>query len=170
MNLYIQKNFKEIRTKVRKVTKNHQNTDDLLNDLVLTLLEKPHEYQQDLLDKNKVQHWFTSAAHIQVNSATSPFFYKYKSFNMRTTPYEEWMPVEEEEDTIQKAEKVKMYISSRLETYNIYERTLATEHIMNQKSYSQISKEYNINRRFISETITPVKKDIFNKVKEKWNI
>jgi polyphosphate kinase 2 (PPK2 family) len=89
---------------------------------------------------------------------------------MRTTPYEEWMPVEEEEDTIQKAEKVKMYISSRLETYNIYERTLATEHIMNQKSYSQISKEYNINRRFISETITPVKKDIFNKVKEKWNI
>ena len=168
MNIYLQKNWKEITNKVRKVTKNHQNTDDLLNDLVVTLLDKPYDYQNDLLEKNKVQHWFTSAAHIQVNSKTSPFFYKYKSFNMRTTPYEEWMPVEEEENIVEKAEKVKMYISSQLETYNIYERTLATEHIMNQKSYSEISREYKINRRFISQTITPVKKEIFSKVKKKW--
>lgn len=168
MNEYLQKNWKEIANKVRKVTKNHQNTDDLLNDLVVTLLDKPYDYQNDLLEKNKVQHWFTSAAHIQINSATSPFFYKYKSFNMRTTPYEEWMPVVEEEDVVEKAEKVKMYISSRLQTYNVYTRTLATEHLLNNKSYSEISREYKINRRFVSETINPCKKEIFNEVKKKW--
>ena len=43
MNLYLQKNWKQIRNKVRKVTKNHQNTDDLINDLVVTLLDKPYE-------------------------------------------------------------------------------------------------------------------------------
>jgi len=169
MNKYITTHWLEIYKKVRKVTKNHQNTDDLMNDLVMTLLEKPSEYHDSLLENDKVQHWFTTSAHTQINSKTSPFFYKYKSFSMRTTSFEEWMPVEEEVDTIAMAEEIKGYISSQLQTYNIYERTLVIEHIMNGKSYSEIGREYNINRRFISETITPVKNKLFEKVKKKWN-
>ena len=37
MNQYLQENWKEIRRKVRAVTRGHQNTDDLLNDLVMVL-------------------------------------------------------------------------------------------------------------------------------------
>ena len=169
MNDYITKHWAEIYKKVRRVTKNHQNTDDLLNDLVMTLLEKPSEYQNNLLENDKVQHWIVSSAHTQMNSKTSPFFYKYKSFSMRTIPYEDWRPVEEDVDVVGTAEEIKGYISSRLETYNVYTRTLASEHILNNKSYSEISREYNINRRFISETITPVKNELFEKVKKKWN-
>jgi DNA-directed RNA polymerase specialized sigma24 family protein len=169
MNDYLLKNWKQIRTKVRKVTKNHQNTDDLLNDLALTLLEKPYEYQRDLLEKNKIQHWFTSAASLQFKSATSPFFYKYKSFVMRTNEFEEWRhPHEDEESDYE--EKVLEFIKSELELYTVYERTLMIEHLFNDKSYSEIGREYKINRRFISETITPVKNELFEKVKEKWNI
>ena len=168
MNEYLQKNWKSIRTKVRKVTKNHQNTDDLINDLVVTLLDKPYEYQRDLLEKNKVQHWFTSAASLQFKSATSPFFYKYKSFVMRTNSFEEWQHPQEEEDATME-EKVVEVIKSELELYNVYERTLVIEHLFNEKSYSEIGREYKINRRFISETITPVKNELFDKVKERWN-
>ena len=169
MNDYITKHWAEIYKKVRKVTKNHQNTDDLLNDLVMTLLEKPSEYHDSLLDNNKVQHWFTTAAHTQINSKTSPFFYKYKSFSMRTTSFEEWMPVEEEVDMIGMAEEIKEYISSQLQTYNVYIRTLATEHLLYNKSYSEISREYKINRRYVSETVNPCKNEIFKKIKERWN-
>ena len=98
MNDYLLKNWKQIRNKVRKVTKNHQNTDDLINDLVVTLLEKPYEYQQNLLDNNKVQHWFVSSASLQFKSATSPFFYKYKSFVMKTNTFEEWQHPQEQEE------------------------------------------------------------------------
>ena len=168
MNEYLQKNWKSIRTKVRKVTKNHQNTDDLINDLVVTLLDKPYEYQRDLLEKNKVQHWFTSAASLQFKSATSPFFYNYKSFVMRTNSFEEWQHPQEEEDAPME-EKVVEFIKSELELYNVYERTLVIEHLFNEKSYSEIGREYKINRRFISETITPVKNELFDKVKERWN-
>jgi len=73
MEKYLQLNYKTIRTKVLKVTKNHQNADDLLNDLIVNLLEKPRPYQEDLLNKNKVDHWFTSSAKIQFVSKTSPF-------------------------------------------------------------------------------------------------
>jgi len=166
MNLYLQENWKEIRRKVKAVTRGHQNTDDLLNDLVLVLLEKPQEYQMDLINKNKVQHWFTSSAQLQFKSATSPFWYKYKKFQSETCEVQEWLLADEiEEDTSQ---EIIDFIKKELDSYNIYERTLAIEHILGGQSYSEIGREYGINRKFISETITPVKEEIFMKVKEKW--
>jgi DNA-directed RNA polymerase specialized sigma24 family protein len=167
MNDYLQQNWKEIRKKVKAVTKGHQNTDDLLNDLVLVLLEKPIDYQMDLLTKNKIQHWFTSSAQIQFKSTTSPFWYKYKKFQSETCEVQEWLVADDiEEDT--KAEIVD-YIRKELDTYNVFERTLAIEHILGGQSYSEIGREYKINRKFISETITPVKEEIFAKVKKLWN-
>lgn len=167
MNDYLQENWKEIRKKVKAVTKGHQNTDDLLGDLVLVLLEKPIDYQMDLLIKNKIQHWFTAAAQIQFKSTTSPFWYKYKKFQNETCEIQEWLVADEnEEDT--KTEIID-YIRKELDTYNVFERTLAIEHILGGQSYSQIGREYSINRKFISETITPVKEEIFKKVKLKWD-
>jgi len=166
MNDYLQQNWKEIRKKVKAVTKGHQNTDDLLNDLVLVLLEKPIEYQMDLLTKNKIQHWFTSSAQIQFKSTTSPFWYKYKKFQSETCEVQEWLVADDiEEDT--KAEIVD-YIRKELDTYNVFERTLAIEHILGGQSYSEIGREYKINRKFISQTVTPVKEEIFEKVKKLW--
>jgi RNA polymerase sigma factor (sigma-70 family) len=166
MTEYISKNYKEIRRKVRAVTRGHHDADDLLNDLVLVLMEKPIEYQMDLLNKNKVDHWFVSSASIQFKSATSPFWYKYKKFQSETCEIQEWFLADEvQEDTKQ---EIIDYIKNELDSYNIYERTLAIEHILGGMSYSEIGREYGINRRFISETITPVKEEIFAKVKMKW--
>ena len=169
MTQYIQENYESLRTKVAKVTKNHPNTEDLFNDLVIYLLERPFEYQQDLLEKNKVDHWFTSSAKIQINSQTSPFYYKYKKFGRDTKELQVWEhPSDSTEDTYD-ISAIKKDISSQLNTYNVYERTLAREHIMEWKSYSEISREYKINRRYVSEMVTPVKKQIFNKVRKEWN-
>ena len=167
MNLYLQQNWKEIRAKVQKVTRGHQNTDDLLNDLVLVLLEKPTEYQMDLLVKNKVQHWFTSSAQLQFKSATSPFWYKYKKFQSETCELQEWFKFDDIEDDTK--EEIVDFIRKELDQYNIYERTLAIEHILGGQSYSEIGREYGINRKYISETVTPVKEEIFRKVRKLWN-
>ena len=167
MNLYLSQHWKEIRKKVQAVTRGHENTDDLLNDLVLVLLEKPIEYQMDLLNKNKVQHWFTSSASLQFKSSTSPFWYKYKKFLSETCEIQEWFLADEVEEDVQ--EEIISFIKNELDSYNIYERTLSIEHILGGLSYSEIGREYGINRRFISETITPVKEEIFAKVKKKWN-
>ena len=167
MNLYLQQHWKEIRKKVQAVTRGHKDTDDLLNDLVVVLLEKPIHYQMDLLEKNKVQHWFTASAQLQFKSATSPFWYKYKKFISETCELQEWFMADEVEEDIK--EQIIEFIKKELDTYNIYERTLAIEHILGGLSYSEIGREYGINRRFISETITPVKEEIFAKVRKLWN-
>ena len=169
MNLYLQANYKTIRTKVRKVTKNHQNSDDLLNDLIVALLEKPKHYQFDLLEKNKVDHWFTSSAKMQFASKTSPFFYKYKKFNMNSSEIQDWKHAESYDEDELEVTKMHKDISKLTEVYNIYERTLLNEHLIEGKSFSEIARDYKINRRYISETITPCKKEIVIKLKELWN-
>jgi len=60
-------------------------------------------------------------------------------------------------------------IKSEIDLYNVYERTLLIEHLLNGKSYSEISREYKVNRRYISETITPCKKEIVIKLKKLWS-
>jgi len=169
MDKYLQLNYKTIRTKVLKVTKNHQNADDLLNDLIVNLLEKPKPYQEDLLKKNKVDHWFTSSAKIQFVSKTSPFYYKYKKFQHNSSELQVWKYAEEDTSDDLDVTKMREDIKSEIDLYNVYERTLLIEHLLNGKSYSEISREYKVNRRYISETITPCKKEIVIKLKKLWN-
>ena len=170
MDEYIRINYQKLRNKVKAVTKNHQNSDDLFNDLLMNLLEKPAEYRQDLVDKNKVEHWIMASAKLQFASKTSPFFYQYKKFNMETSEvYENTAVVDDEREDVSR--EVINFITSQLDLYyTVYEKTLTTEHLIHNKSYSEIGREYKINRRYVSETVTPVKEELFRKVKERWNI
>lgn len=169
MDEYIRINYQRLRQKVKAVTKNHQNSDDLFNDLLLTLLDKPIEYQRDLLQNNKVENWLMYSAKLQYQSKTSPFYYKYKKFGMDSSQvFENTLTTDDElEDT---AQQVVQFISSQLELYSIYERELTREHLLNGKSYSEIGREYNINRRYISETVTPVKNELLIEIKKRWNV
>ena len=169
MDEYIKINYKRLRQKVKAVTKNHQNSDDLFNDLLMNLLEKPIEYQRDLIENNKVENWLMSSAKLQFNSRTSPFFYKYKKFVKDTSPlFEDTTTTDDIPEDV--AQEVFDFISSQLKLYSIYSSTLTREHLLEGKSYSQIGREYNINRKYISETITPVKEELLIEVKKRWNI
>ena len=170
MEEYITQNWETIRKKVRAVCKYHNNTDDLLQDLSISLLEKPIEYQMDLLSKNKVDHWFVSSASIQFKSTTSPYYYKYRKFLDNTTEIQDWnTSVDMEEEDINKVEILREFIRKELNTYNVYTRILCTEHLISGKSFSEISREYKLNRKYVSDTITPVKNKIIEKVKRQWN-
>ena len=169
MEEYITQNWETIRNKVKAVCKHHNNFDDLLQDLAISLLEKPKHYQMDLLLNRRVDHWFVSSANIQFNSSTSPYYYKYRKFLDRTTEITDWNSPTDDENDIDKSEVLKEFIKKELDTYNVYTRILATEHLLGAKSFSEISKEYGINRKYISDIVTPVKNEIIKKVKDKWN-
>jgi DNA-directed RNA polymerase specialized sigma24 family protein len=169
MEEYITQNWETIRKKVRAVCKHHNNTDDLLQDLSISLLEKPIQYQMDLLDKNKVDHWFVSSASIQFKSSTSPYYYKYRKFLDNTTEIQDWNTQIDDEEEINKIELIREFIKEELKTYNVYTKILTTEHLIGGKSYSEISREYGLNRKYVSDTITPVKNEIIEKVKKQWN-
>lgn len=158
INQYLQEHYKQIKKKIKAVTRNHQNTDDLISDLMLDLLEKNNDFINDLMVRGKVQHYLVKAAHIQYNSSTSPFHLKYRKQNYKELPEE--IELEEEtpihQDTEKLAKDVKLYIG-RLP---VYERTLAERHLIDGNSLRQMSSMYNINREYITRDVKNIKKNI----------
>jgi RNA polymerase sigma factor (sigma-70 family) len=155
---YIDLHYNELRNKVIAVTRNHQNSDDLLNDIILALLEKNNDFTNQLLQDNKVQQYITKAAYIQYNSSTSPFYTQYKKqkWNELDEELHEEEPVEVKEDTEKLGNDIKIYISN----LPFYQRELATKHFIEGNSQREMSKLYNINRLHISKDLTTIKKSI----------
>lgn len=171
INKYLQIHYKEITQKVRAVTKNHQNTLDLLNDCIVSLLEKGEEYTDKLLFDGKVQHYIIKMAYIQFNSSTSPFHVKYRNkhklqeYDARKHDKEE---IKEEvgEDIDALAGDIKLYIG-RLP---VYERTLAEKHFIDGVSQRKMSSFYSINRKYIKHDLDNIQSNIkltFNRDKYK---
>lgn len=165
---YIEQHFDEIRNKILAVTRNHQNTDDLISDCILDLLEKGPDYTHQLLQDNKVQHYLVKMAYIQYNSSTSPFYTKYRKQRFSQIPenVEIEDTVELHEDTERLGKDIKIYISN----LPFYERTIAHNHFVEGKSQREMSRMYNINRIHISKDVSNIKKNIkvtFNKSKYK---
>ena len=159
LKTYISKNFEEIRRKIIAVTRNNSNTDDLISDCILSLLEKGNDYCQQLVVDNKVQHYLVKMAYIQYNSSTSPFHLQYRSsktqrLDDRHLDIGEDKIIEENIDKL--TDDIKLYIGK----LPFYEKELATQHFINGTSQRKISKTYNINRIYISKDLDTIKKNI----------
>lgn len=156
---YIQKNYIEIKNKIIAITKNHQNTDDLVNDCIISLLEKNNDFTNQLLQNNKVQHYLIRAAYIQYNSSTSPFHIKYRNSG-NNTELEENIELEDKQeihnDTERLGKEIKLYIGN----LPVYERTLAERHFIDGNSLREMSRMYNINRQYITKDVGNIKKNI----------
>jgi hypothetical protein len=88
-----------------------------------------------------------------------------------TTEIQDWnTSVDMEEEDINKVEILREFISKELLQYNVYVRILVSEHLLGGKSFSEISREYKLNRKYVSDTITPAKKQIIEKVKKQWQL
>ena len=64
---YINLHYTEILNKFKAITRNHQDTQDLLQDCILNFLEKGNDYTKQVLQDGKVQHYLIRMGHIQFN-------------------------------------------------------------------------------------------------------
>lgn len=162
INQYIEKNYIEILNKFKAVTRNHQDTEDLLNDCILNFLEKGNDYTNQVLQDGKVQHYLIRMAHIQFNSSTSPFYTQYRKQSLKSKEIDNDVVESLEdkpelvEDKQELVKQVKLYIG-KLPVYN---RTIAEKHFVEDVSQREMSKMYNINRIHISKDLNTIKKNI----------
>ena len=159
---YIEKNYIEILNKVKAVTRNHQDTEDLLQDCILNLLEKGNDYTNQIVEDNKVQHYIIKMVHIQFNSSTSPLYTQYKKSSLKSKEIDAELieSLEDKQEIIEDSEKlvddVKIYIGN----LPIYNRTIAEKHFVDNISQREMSRFYNINRIHISKDLNLIKKNI----------
>ena len=160
INSYLEKHYKEILGKVKGVTRNHELTEDLLQDCILAFLEKGPDYTSRILMEDKVQHYIVRMAHIQFNSSTSPFYTKYRKASRKSNPIENY-EIEEEgielkEDKEKLVKDIKIYIGK----LPLTDKTFAQRHLIDDVSQREMSRFYNINRTHISASIDLTKKNI----------
>jgi DNA-directed RNA polymerase specialized sigma24 family protein len=160
INNYINEHYQEILGKVKGVTKNHELTEDLLQDCILAFLEKGPDYISKIVRDNKVQHYLVRMCHIQFNSSTSPFYTKYRKTSFKTRSIENYDFKQEEselkEDKTKLSKDIKLYIGN----LPLFEKTISHRHLIEGVSQREMSRYYNINRTHISASIDNVKKNI----------
>jgi DNA-directed RNA polymerase specialized sigma24 family protein len=160
INSYLEKHYKEILGKVKGVTRNHELTEDLLQDCILAFLEKGPDYTSRILMEDKVQHYIVRMAHIQFNSSTSPFYTKYRKASRKSNPIEDYQFEEEgielKEDKEKLVKDIKIYIGK----LPLTDKTFAQRHLVDDVSQREMSRFYNINRTHISASIDLTKKNI----------
>jgi len=159
INNYLQKHYKEIQSKVRAVTKGHQNSDDLLNDCIIDFLGKGHDYIHQLMVDGKVQHYIVKMCYIQFNSSTSPFHTKYRKTKFQEIN-EEKVEIEDKEEIHEDTEKLGNDIKIYIGNLPFYQRELANKHFVEGKSQREMSRMYNINRIHIKKDLTTIKNNI----------
>jgi DNA-directed RNA polymerase specialized sigma24 family protein len=160
INSYLEKHYKEILGKVKGVTRNHELTEDLLQDCILAFLEKGPDYTSRILMEDKVQHYLVRMAHIQFNSSTSPFYTKYRKSLRKSNPIEDYQfeeqGIELKEDKEKLVKDIKIYIGK----LPLTDKTFAQRHLVDDVSQREMSRFYNINRTHISASIDLTKKNI----------
>jgi len=166
---YINIHFRVIKNKVRAVTKGNQNTDDLLQDLIINLLEKGDEYCQRLVDDGKVDHYIVRMAYIQFNSASSPYYYKYRKTQLKSTEFNTDKHGGEYEIPEKRNSNLGEKIVKEISDMHWYDRTLATDHFINGKSMRQMSREYGINRSYISKDLKRIKEALTKKYNDEFS-
>ena len=75
---------------VTNVVRNDKDEDyrDLINEIYLTLLEKDEEFLNGIYERNQIQYFITRIVLNNINSKTSPYYYKYRRWTLRRTDSE----------------------------------------------------------------------------------
>ena len=90
INEWINKNYNDLKKTVLGITKNHENSEDLLHEVILDFIQKP--IAQKLVDENKAKFFIIRMILNQYHSKTSNFYRTYKRNEKNQTRYliQEW--------------------------------------------------------------------------------
>jgi DNA-directed RNA polymerase specialized sigma24 family protein len=76
---YLEENYDELKNIVANITKNHQDKNDLLQEVILILYDYDQVKLQEIINKKHIKFFIVGIMINQYNSATSPFHKKYRS-------------------------------------------------------------------------------------------
>jgi RNA polymerase sigma factor (sigma-70 family) len=83
---YIIKNYFELLSIAKKISRGHELHNDLLNDVLLQLYEKTKEIELKSYDDNSIKYYIVAVMRINWNSTTSPFYYKNRKESDKYSP------------------------------------------------------------------------------------
>jgi hypothetical protein len=154
---WIVKNYTELRTIAKKITKDSDWTDDLLQDVLLQLYER-NEIKLKSLDDNSIKYYIVAVLKINWYSKTSPFFRKVR---MESSKYTElYDMIEVPDDCVFDDHRLMELIENEWTETNWFNKIIFEKYMI-LGSLKKVSKDTTIPlssvARYIKETKITIK-------------
>lgn len=135
--------------------------DDLLAMCILIYLEKPIQQQIKIIDDGKLENYITYIMGFQLKLGTTAFFHTYRKHSARSNEIGDWhakktynLAFEDEPDPC--AECIKQEIDK----LDPYLKMLVNEKVIENETYSAISRKYDINYHHLKKDTQEILKQI----------
>jgi len=132
--------LREITTKIAKDQMKEYGP-ELLHFVILELYNKSPEYKQQLLDDEKVPYWLLTSSGLQLRSGSSPFYRQIRQTRMAARSGDDSLDFAEYEPY-----DGDLYdcFTSAMENLDYYHRRLLEEKYLNNLTFTDISRKYQI--------------------------
>jgi DNA-directed RNA polymerase specialized sigma24 family protein len=160
LNDWLNKNADDLLETTKNITKNHEDSDELFQSVVLQLLEKPDKIQQ--IPDNEKKYFFIKVIKNNWFSNTSPYHYqerKYKSYHFLSDeiPDEEHIPYSEDGPSME-------WVREQLQDFDWFKRDIFLLWI-EVGTMVQVHKETTIPLNSVGTYIKQIKQELINR----WN-
>lgn len=173
VELYITKNYYELLKITRKITKNHDLTQDLLHEVIIQLYQKEH-ITLKFYDDSSIKYYIVSIIRINWISKTSPFYYKIRREFLK---YEDFMTSVNTNSIFEVSDEQKSF--ERQQLFSILEESWTEltwfhkslmELYLTLGSVNKVAKHTEIPKssiiKYIKESKETIKNNVIEKLKE----
>jgi len=170
---YITNNYYELLKIARKITKNHDLTQDLLHEVIIQLYEKEH-ITLKFYDDSSIKYYIVSIIRINWISKTSPFYYKIRREFLK---YDDFLSNVNPNSVFEVSEEQKSFEKQQL--FNILELEYSELTWFHKNllglylclgSVNKVAKHTEIPKssiiKYIKESKETIKKNVIQKLKE----
>jgi DNA-directed RNA polymerase specialized sigma24 family protein len=162
---YITKNYYELFNIAKKITKNHDLSQDLLHEVILQLYQK-EKIELRSYDDNSIKYYVVAIMRINWHSNTSPFYYKVRREIQKYSDLTEILTMSDEQEDFEKQQifdileeewcELSWFHKALFEMY----MTLGSMKKVSKKTTIPISSISN----YINESRNTIKKNLIEKL------
>jgi DNA-directed RNA polymerase specialized sigma24 family protein len=163
---YIVRNYFHLLQISKKITKGHELSNDLLQDVLVQLYEKNSDIVLRNYEDNDIKYYITAVMRINWNSKTSPFYYRIRKEMDKYTPISDNYEVIDDMDEKMDKEILIQCLEISFAELNWFQKSVF-ELYMTLGSYNAVSKKTGIPLTSIARYIRESKNEIKSKIKDK---
>jgi RNA polymerase sigma factor (sigma-70 family) len=165
---YITTNYYELFKITKKITKNHELSQDLLHEVILQLYNKGHIILQEY-SNDQIKYYIVSIIRINWHSNTSPFYYKIRKESSKYTNIEEIFDLADETQLDFEKQQLFDILEQSWCELDWFRKSLF-EMYLTLGSMKKVSKQTRIPlssiSRYLKESKEQIKNNIFIKTNE----
>jgi hydroxymethylpyrimidine pyrophosphatase-like HAD family hydrolase len=163
VEVYITKNYYELLSIAKKITKGNQLSQELLHECIIQLYDKNDIVLQKYTD-NQIKYYIVAVMRTNWFSNTSPFYYRIRRESAKYVDLKEVMEMEADQESFEK-EQLLVILEEQFCDLNWFHKSLL-ELYMTLGSLSKVSKQTGIPLTSVSNYIKQSKAEIKLKITE----